>query len=257
MDKRSKNTHIIDSCRSCYFAGYYDASSNYTPATSSCTASAVKSAIIGRCRIRVYRKAIRVWVVNILRIMTMLWLVAHFTLIITYVLPTNPAQDASEPFFNATIGKYFSQDWSLFAPDPVSADYALLVRPLSRNEFVVAQRQGLPNDRWYDLSSPLWTKFQSNRFSAYDRVFRPTADAILDYYSEQSQQSVPLMVKTASAFCKDIGQRNASYVALMIRERPSKLWSERGTSQQPVVRTTLVGIYPVDKSVENSHIYQP
>jgi uncharacterized protein DUF5819 len=172
------------------------------------------------------------------------------------VLPTNPAQDTLEPFFDATIGKYFSQDWSLFAPDPISADYALLVRPLSRNEFAITQRQGLPNDGWYDLSSPLWTKFQSNRFSAYKTVFRPAAEALLHYLDQPQQQPVQLMVKTASAFCKDIGQRNASYVALIIRERPSKQWSERGTSQQPVARTTLVGIHPIDKSVENIHLYQ-
>lgn len=203
-----------------------------------------------------YRKAVHMWVVNVLRIITVLWLVAHFTLIIIYVLPTNPAQDTLEPFFDATIGKYFSQDWSLFAPDPISADYALLVRPLSRNEFAITQRQGLPNDGWYDLSSPLWTKFQSNRFSAYKTVFRPAAEALLHYLDQPQQQPVQLMVKTASAFCKDIGQRNASYVALIIRERPSKQWSERGTSQQPVARTTLVGIYPIDKSVENIHLYQ-
>ncbi|HWS85235.1 MAG TPA: DUF5819 family protein [Ktedonobacteraceae bacterium] len=204
-----------------------------------------------------YRKAIRVWVVNILRVVTVLWLVAHFTLTTIYVLPTNPAQDTLKPLLDATIGKYFNQGWALFAPNPISADYELLVRPLSSSEFTVAQTKGLPNDGWYDVSSPMWTKFQSNRFSAYNLVFRPSSEALLNYLDEHQQQQVQLMVKTASAFCKDIGQSNASYVALMIRERPGKQWSERGTSQQPVARTTLVGIYPIDKSVENIHLYQP
>lgn len=64
------------------------------------------------------------------------------------------------------------------------------------------------------------------------------------------------MIKTASAFCKDIRQNNATYVVLVIRERPGKLWSERDTSQQPTAKITLVGIYPIDKSVENRHLYQ-
>jgi hypothetical protein len=64
------------------------------------------------------------------------------------------------------------------------------------------------------------------------------------------------MVKIASAFCKDIGQNNASYVALIIRESQSKPWSERGTSKQPVVKTTFVGIYPIDRSVTKINLYQ-
>src|SRR5437899_2889129 len=143
-------------------------------------------------------KAVRVWVVNVLRVITVLWLVVHFTLTLIYVLPTYPAQDTLEPFLDATIGKYFEQSWDLFAPNPISSDFSLLVRPLSSSEFKVAQTKGLPNDGWYDLSSPLWTKFQSNRFSAYKTVFRPAAEALLHYLDQPQQQPVQLMVKTAS-----------------------------------------------------------
>ncbi len=69
-------------------------------------------------------------------------------------------------------------------------------------------------------------------------------------------EPVQVMVDLASAFCKDIGQSHASYVALMIHEVLSRPWPQRGTSAPRVVQSTLVGIYPMDKSVENAHLYQ-
>ncbi len=201
-------------------------------------------------------KAVRVKVVNLLRIMTVLWLIAHFTLTLIYVLPLNPVKLAWQPFLNATIGTYFPQNWNLFAPDPISADFALVVRPLSSDELKVAEAKGLPSDGWYDLSSLLWTKNQNDRFSAYERLSRPATKAILNYLDQPDQQPVQLMVKIASAFCKDIGRHNVSYVALVISQRQSKPWAERGTSKQPVVTTTFIGVYPIDKSVKNMHLYQ-
>lgn len=201
-------------------------------------------------------KAAHMKVVNLLRIITVLWLSTHFTLTLLYVLPLNPLKLAWQPFLNTTIGTYFPQNWNLFAPDPISADFALVVRPLSSDELKVAEAKGLPSNGWYDLTSPLWAKNQNNRFSAYERLSRPATKAILNYLDQPEQQPVQLMVKIASAFCKDIGRRNASYVALVIYERQSKPWAERGTSKQPVITTNFIGVYPIDKSVENAHLYQ-
>jgi|SRR5579872_2812630 hypothetical protein len=41
MDKKSDAACISDSCCYCYFTGYYDTTSNDTPASYSCTVSAV------------------------------------------------------------------------------------------------------------------------------------------------------------------------------------------------------------------------
>src|SRR5258705_9799393 len=100
-------------------------------------------------------KAVRGWIMNILRVMTVLWLVTHFTLVMLYVFPTNPVKDRLEPLLDATIGTYFWQNWDLFAPEPDNTDVVLLVRPLSSNEYRIAQANGLPSNGWYDLSSPL------------------------------------------------------------------------------------------------------
>jgi Family of unknown function (DUF5819) len=157
---------------------------------------------------------------------------------------------------NVTIARYFSQDWKLFAPNPISADLVLLVRPLSSNDFTIVQTKGLPSDGWYDLASPLWAKLESDRFSAYGKFGLPVNKSLTSYLDKPGQHSVQLMVKLASAFCKDIGQHNASYVALMIHKVLSRPWSQRTTSVPRVIESTFVGIYPVDRSVENVHLYQ-
>lgn len=228
-------------------------------------------------------KAVRVWIVNVVRVATLLWLVVHFILTMIYVYPDNTVKAQLQPFLDATIGTYFSQGWALFAnPEPDNTDVVLLVRPLSNNEYSIVQTKGLPSDGWYDISSPLWTKLQNNRFSAYGKLSRAVSKAIYSYLAEPPDQrtiyasfkepknqkavyiyhdtpqdpQVQLMLTGASAFCKDIGQNNASYVALMVRQIFSKPWSERVTSKPRTVQSTLLGVYPVDKSVENIHLYQ-
>jgi hypothetical protein len=80
--------------------------------------------------------------------------------------------------------------------------------------------------------------------------------AVYTYRDMPQGQQEQLMLTAASVFCKDIGQTNARYVALMVRQIFTKPWSKRTTSEPQVVKTTLLGVYPVDRSVEHVHIYQ-
>jgi hypothetical protein len=192
----------------------------------------------------------------LVRMIILAWLIVHFTLTILYVSPWNPLRNTVYPFLNATIGTYFSQNWNLFAPIPISADFSLLVRPLTSDEFKIAQAHGLPSNGWYDLSAPMWTAFQHNRFSAYARMGRPEDQAIAHYLNQSQQQPVQLMVKVASSFCKDIGQNHASFVALVIYEKLSKPWLERGTSSPQAIKIIPIGIYPIDKQVEKMNLYK-
>lgn len=192
----------------------------------------------------------------LIRIIVLLWLIVHFTLTILYVSPRNPLKDTVEPFLDATIGTYFLQNWNLFAPTPVTADFSLLVRPLNNNEFKTAQAHGLPDNGWYDLSAPMWTEFQRNRFSAYARMARPEDQAIAHYLDQPQDQPVQLLVKVASSFCKDIGQDHANFVALVIYEKLSKPWSERETSKPQDIKTILIGVYPVNNQIEKMNLYR-
>lgn len=203
------------------------------------------------------RKTVQKWVLNVLRVITALWLVVHFILTILYVFPINPVKAPLQPMLDATIGTYFSQSWQLFAPKPISINSELLVRPLSDNEYSAALIKGLPSDGWYDILSPLWAKNQSNRFAMYGRLATIAFPAIQTYLQNRDNaQPIGLMTELASAFCKDIGQNNASYVALMIYRVLPRSWSERATSAPRVIRSIFVGIYPIDPTVENAHLYQ-
>lgn len=190
-----------------------------------------------------------------LRLLILLLLLVHFALTLVYVSPVNPLRDSLRPVLDATVGAYFPQDWNLFAPTPRTADLALLVRPLNADELNAVRKEGLPKDGWYDLSAPLWTQFQSNRFSAYNRLGRPEDQAIVHYLSQSPRPAVQLMIKIASAFCKDIGQNHATSVALVIYERFGRPWLARETSRQRTAKLILVGIYPIDKQVRKMNLY--
>lgn len=228
-------------------------------------------------------QTIRRWLSGLVRAAMLLWLVVHFTLTVLYVTPLNPVKMQLQPLLDATIGTYFPQNWSLFAPNPLSSDQALLVRPLTASEFAKAADEGLPPDGWYDLSTPFWARFQQNRFSAYDRLIRAQSNAIrsyltggpemapwweacrngdqaaCDYYArglEQSRvQAGKLLARVGSAFCKDVGcDEGFAYVAVRVRERSSVPWSKRYTAQ-PEVRDTELGVYPVDRDVASTGLY--
>jgi hypothetical protein len=199
-------------------------------------------------------KAIRVGMMNILRIVTVLWLIVHFFLVFLYVLPSTPIEEILEPFLNATIGRYFNQGWDLFAPNPINTDFALLVRPLSNDEFKAAKVKSVPNDGWYDVSSPVWGQL-GQPFAAYVKFSDIITNATSSYDGNRDQESLRLLVRFASAFCKSIKLSNANYIALTIRERHSKPWPEEA-SKPAVVKTVFVGVFRIDKSVENSLLYQ-
>ncbi len=213
-----------------------------------------------------------------MRLATLLWLVTHFALTAAYVMPLNPLKVALRPLLQATIGTFFQQNWSLFAPNPVSSNKSLLARCLAGREAEDLATAGLPADGWYDLSGPLWARFQRNRFSAYDRLSRPQSNAIRQYQSgsvrllpwwqacekgdsdscaflnEQLQlgrsRARRLLARIGSAFCKDVAESGDrfTHVALRIRETNSVPWSERYTGEPEKVDIE-VGVFPVDERV--------
>lgn len=200
-------------------------------------------------------KAIHVGFMNMLRVITVLWLVVHFFLTFLYVSPSTPIEQILEPFINATIGRFFDQNWDLFAPNPTDTDYALLVRPLSNDELKLAKLKSVPNNGWYDVSSPVWGQLD-HPFAAYVKLSNVLTNATSSYDSNHDQESLTLLVRFASAFCKSISLNKANYVALSIRERHSRIWPENNATKPAVIKTLFVGIFRIDKSVENSHLYQ-
>ncbi len=215
------------------------------------------------------------------------WLVVHFTMTMLFVMPANPVKLVVEPVVNATIGTFFGQNWSLFAPNPVDVDQALLVRCLTQREAdAIATQQDIPTDDWHDLSTPLWTRFQQNRFSAYDRLVRPQSTAIRRYVNggpdtwdykrlcdegkgedacetyetmlEQIREgSGGFLAKIGSAFCSEVqvGKEPTSHVALRLRQSAAVPWTKRHTEESEVSDYDI-GVYPYDAGVVPLGLYQ-
>ncbi len=217
------------------------------------------------------------------RVGTLGWLAAHFALTLLFNLPVNPLKLRLQPLLDRTIGAYFHQNWSLFAPNPIAQDEALLARPLTRAEAERAAA-GLPTTGWYDLTTPLWEGFHRNRFSAYDRLARPQAN-LVRYYLGGSPALAPWATaceRGEAEACEVLGGRveevrayarrrlgtvasafaneptgsfaGASYVALRVRERTAVPWSERRSGKR-AVRDLDLGVFPIDRSVVPSGLF--
>jgi hypothetical protein len=220
----------------------------------------------------------------VVRIAALLWLVVHFTLTVAYVMPLNPVTVSMQPLLQATIGTYFPQGWSFFAPDPGWSVPLLLARPLSPAEAAVVPTQGLPANGWYDLSTPLWQRFHDNRLSAYGRIAFPQLRATLTYRSggkdplldmqacEQDSASPceaynprlessrahagRLLARIGSVFCNEmVPGQDVSHVALRLRERPIAEWANRH-SGQPAALDVDLGVFPVDRGVAAADLWR-
>jgi hypothetical protein len=219
----------------------------------------------------------------VVRVGTLIWLVGHFSLTALYVMPDNPLSESLQPLSRATIGRYFEQNWALFAPNPRESNLALLARPLTPAEVAALPESGWPGDGWYDLSTPMWERFQYNRFTPDERLTRPQAEAIVAYlralddleplkqacadgsapacaYYEQRARSAlaepgQVLAKVASAYCQKAldGCPAASHVALRVRETRPVPW-ERRHEGTPVVLEFDLDVYPVDGNVAADHL---
>jgi hypothetical protein len=222
---------------------------------------------------------------NILRCVSLLWLILHFALTALFVMPSNPMTSACQRLLDATIGTYFSQNWQLFSPEPLTQNYALYVHPLTEAK-AAGGNAGLPTEGWYDITSPLFARFQQNRFSAYDKLARPQINALLKWlsggpalaswqhsceagdpkactvYNEQLKvirlEEGKVLARIASAFCNDLAQtcKGSTRIALRAHEELPIPWSQRYAGPKPTTHDVDIGVYPIDPAVASANIYQ-
>ncbi len=224
------------------------------------------------------------------KITTLLVLILHFALTLLYVLPPNPIKLPLLGLLDVTIGVYARQNWSLFAPNPIAANQAMLAKCLTAAETQIesdAMRQGRVTPGWADVSTPFWIAFQHNRFSAYDRLIRPYTHALRAYLTgghglsewENScrrkadqeacavydaalaavrQQIEPLLARLGSAFCGEY-RPDAAVVTVALRARltPAWRWSERRNdpASRPAHDVSL-GFFTMDRSVAGPGIFK-
>lgn len=189
-------------------------------------------------------------------------------------MPLNPIKIQLKSLLDAsTMSSFFSQNWSLFAPNPVSQDYIMLVQPLRTND-----PSQMTSGGWYNLSSPLWQHFQNSRVSAYDRLARSHSSALRstltgdhslknifdacekgdttacsnfkELLASVRKSQIEKLVKIGSAFCNDIENFNNQYeyMAIRIRIVSFPTWSKRYEGKSTINDLEL-GIHRIDKTI--------
>ncbi|MEB2300320.1 DUF5819 family protein [Lysinibacillus xylanilyticus] len=94
----------------------------------------------------------------------------HFALTAIYVLPLNPVQAKESQLINGYMQPLFTQNWQLFAPNPLSNNVYV---------FLQAQDSNGEDSEWYDLSSQSYKSNQERRISPNNRLVRIGTSAFL------------------------------------------------------------------------------
>ncbi|AKF84802.1 hypothetical protein MFUL124B02_04640 [Myxococcus fulvus 124B02] len=218
------------------------------------------------------------------RVATLVGLVLHFALTLLYVFPLNPVKMELGFLANLTIGTYFPQNWSLFAPTPVQSTQVLLVRCLSAEEVPRDSSRPLPTEGWEDVSSAHFRQAQRHRLSAYERLVRPLQNSLRTYlnggpdlypFHEACQKgdtqaceardtalkprrelASRMFRRVGSVFCREaFPHRHLSAVALRFRERGAVPWSARAEGR-PKEQDFELGLFKLDETVALPGIYE-
>lgn len=100
-------------------------------------------------------------------------LIGHFGMTLAYLTPFNPIKMRFFSTIYAYMHPLFSQDWHLFAPDPIRDSRVLTISCRLR------QATGETIDTaWADISTPRLEEHYRNRFAPADRLDRPTSNAM-------------------------------------------------------------------------------
>jgi len=216
-----------------------------------------------------------------LQIVSLGALILHFGLTALYVAPINPMKFSVRGLIAMTVESHLPQDWRVFAPVPVTSDEAVLVRCLTLADHAMP---ALPRDGWYDISTPLWQRYQKNRFSGYDRLSRPQTYAARTYltggmdadvwyqacyagsqgacdvynsiiFSARSSNA-PILARLGSAFCKDIGLTDSTtHVAMRVRRSYPYPWSARNSGLPRTTEDVPLGIFPFNPTVQSPGVF--
>ena len=218
--------------------------------------------------------SMRDWTLNGLRAALLAALIAHFALTGVYVVYTNPLSRILTPVLDSYTEKYFGQGWMLFAPNPLSENVSLMVRPLTAAEAAAAKSGGVPTTGWYDLTRALWERRQRMPFSADEALghfhvvmiqnyFDGDPDGFSSYYvcredtaaacdkakaalTRDRERAVLTLWRLGSGFVNSRFSASAyPAMALKIHEEYATPWRDRGSGHRKT-HDILMGVYATD-----------
>ena len=221
-----------------------------------------------------------------LRGVTFLGLSLHFAATLLFVFPANPIKLQLGHVADRTIGVYFPQNWSLFAPNPVDSTKSLQLKCLRPEELPTSSGApvALAPDGWRDVSSAHFVRAHDNPLSAYERMVRPLQNSLRRYVAggielaplfqacskgdheacesaqaallPQREQAARMIRQVASAFCRESEPHtHFGGVAVRYRERKALPWSKRHSEPAPAQDYQL-GIFELDEHVTLPGLYR-
>ena len=88
---------------------------------------------------------------------------------VLYLAPPNPLSLQSLPAIRAILHPFFSQNWHLFAPNPIRSNFVLTVRCRVNGQ----------TSPWHDPFTPLQAQHHRHRFSPMGKVTRVPFNSML------------------------------------------------------------------------------
>lgn len=150
------------------------------------------------------------------------FVIFHFTVIILGVIPPNPITVKHNSLIKAYAHPVFTQNWHLFAPDPISSNTTtyLQVKYLDKTHNIVTSE-------WIDVSTGLVDANKKNPLSPINRLVRinngiQSSSAIQDDLTwqyvnskngEKRKEYEELLDENIDKFSKDLIQRHANSLA--------------------------------------------
>ncbi len=172
-------------------------------------------------------------------------LIAHFVLTLIFVLPPNPIKTLTD-LPQRYIGRFFYQDWGLFAPHPIRMDIRVLISCLTGDHesppFDITRN--LLKRRYlngYDRVNRVAINYAYSFFTPYrsqmpylelctQKPDHPTCKAFRITEKRRREAAKEGLKRVATAFCADISKAEAlryakAHIWILLSEVPP--WSER------------------------------
>ena len=191
------------------------------------------------------------------------FLIIHFSFIILSVVPFNPIVNKTDKTVSKYTNPIFTQNWALFAPDPIDRNTSLQIKAYYKNG---------NESKWLDSSNTIITKMHKNYISPYNRIGRIpetitsemlAEDPIIDKirknyesennsealkklnktYTKQYKRNLPKLIRFSSAYVKStqIKSKDIDKLRLRIVKQEAVPFSKRNSKENmpwEIVHTT-------------------
>ncbi len=213
---------------------------------------------------------------------TLAILALHFCLTLAYVFPLNPLKASSMPRLQTYMDTLFSQNWSLFAPNPQHTNLGVLIQ--------CKDNRGATTS-WYDLEGAFLKGLHRYPFGPYVRLVRMPTDALRSYdgsdvdhdllnvlaaackssvekcllhdsdYLRSNERGKLELQGLASSACSQIVGNSAIAVRALGTESPLRPWSQRDSRAWRPVSVVIAttgwmpyrNVAPMRLDTSNSH----